>query len=101
MPLFYSDGGTFLEIVDRRHSFNVLHFNKDYRDIYLYCAQIRDEDAIVARFNTHHSTDTIMQILEEFVSEHFMFRENGHYLSLAPARTSQHATQHIRDDSAM
>lgn len=84
-PLFYTDGKTFLEIVDRRGDFRAIELEGIWREIYLYCLQIRKYANIVEHFRPHPEFAQLEEVLDGFIGEKLMFSERGQYLSLALA----------------
>ncbi|MFH1132537.1 MAG: RiPP maturation radical SAM C-methyltransferase [Pseudomonadota bacterium] len=95
--LFYADGGGFLEIVDRRHDYNAFTLEPMWRDVYLYCTQIRSHNRLVENFSKKYDPLKLQEILDGLTDEKLMFRENGKYLSLAVATTPQAAAKRIRE----
>src|SRR5690606_7497217 len=94
-PLSYSDGKTFLELVDRRDVPRILELRGISREIYLYCMEIRREDSIARRFAGRCSQTMLRKALTTFVAEKLMFEEDGKYLSLAVAPTPRVAARRI------
>lgn len=92
--LYYLDGGTFLEIVDRRSGCRSITFREPWRSLYLYCLEIRNHDDLMARFPG--KTEEITDALDWLVAESFMFHESGRYLSLASAPYPHIAAERIR-----
>jgi hypothetical protein len=96
-PLFYFDGGTFLEIIDRRHGFRTITLEKLYRDVYIYCMEIRSKARILEHFRGRASEETIVNaVLAACLAENLMFEEDGKHLSLAVAWRPSVATRRIR-----
>lgn len=96
-PLYYHDGGDFLEIVDRRGgACRTLTFPSSWRLIYLFCMSIRADSAIHDRFGALLPRKEIETILDRFVAEKVMFQEGRSYLSLAVATTPAVAARRIR-----
>lgn len=95
-PLYYHDGGDFLEIVDRREECRTLTFPSFWRLVYLFCTNIRTYSAVNNRFADLLPKKEIGTILDRFVAEKVMFREGQSYLSLAVATTPAIAARRIR-----
>jgi ribosomal peptide maturation radical SAM protein 1 len=96
-PLSYRDGGSFLEITDRRGGGIDRHqLRSVLRDLYLYCMQIRSRRELLSRFEGELDTSTIDQVLNHLVEEDLMFCERGLALSLAVAERSDLAAARIR-----
>ncbi|WP_394825527.1 RiPP maturation radical SAM C-methyltransferase [Pendulispora albinea] len=97
-PLQYEDGGTFLRIRDRRknHVDHVLRGGG--RMLYLFCAQIRSRNQIIAA-GGERDPDQIRLIdafLGEMIEKRLMYREGEKFLSLAVAPNPQSAARRIR-----
>ena len=95
-PLFYTDGGTFLEIVDRRIGFQTTILDGDLRQIYLYCMQIRSKAVLFEHFALSYEPDQIQEMLDGFIAAKLMYQEKGRLLSLAPAVRPLSAVRRIR-----
>jgi hypothetical protein len=98
--LFYYDGGDFLEIIDRRKDFQVFTLDKSWRDIYLFCTNIRSEQEVVNRFAGALSQQEVVDQLGEMVDAKLMFREGDRFLSLAMATRPELALRRIREEQA-
>jgi ribosomal peptide maturation radical SAM protein 1 len=98
--LAYTDGGEFLEIVDRRKDFQVFTLDKSWRDIYLFCTNIRSEQEIAHRFDGALSHQVVVDQLGEMVDAKLMFREGDRFLSLAVAVRPELALLRIREEQA-
>ncbi len=97
MPLFYFEGGSFLEIVDRRDGYQTVVLEPLWREIYLYCMEVRSETKIMERFCGRVSKEKLVnEILNGLVSEGLMFQEGSQYLSLAVAWRPDVAIRRIR-----
>jgi ribosomal peptide maturation radical SAM protein 1 len=95
-PLFYNDGACFLEIVDRRAGFRLIELEGLWRQIYLYCLQIRSVDAVRRKFPSADNGNEAASILASFEKEKLLYRDGDRVLSLACAATPQHAAERIR-----
>ncbi len=95
-PLFYTDGGSFLEIVDRRDGFRLIALEGIWREVYLYCLGIRKHRDIQERFREHPEASELEDVLAGFIREKLMFSERGQYLSLALAVTPHVAAKRLR-----
>lgn len=82
-PLYYLDGGTFLEVIDRREGCRSLTFAEPWRSVYLFCMEIRTDEEIAARFGAGGAEAE--RALSAFLEHAIMFREGRRYLSLAVA----------------
>ena len=98
--LAYYDGGEFIEIVDRRNDFQVITLDKSWRDIYLFCMNIRSEQEIASRFDGALSQQAVADQLGEMVDAKLMFREGDRFLSLAVAVRPELALLRIREEQA-
>jgi ribosomal peptide maturation radical SAM protein 1 len=96
LPLYYQDGGTFLEIVDRRDDFRLITLDADWRAVYVYCMEIRSIRQISQHFAGKQTSDELNEKLTAMVEVGVMFAEDGKYLSLAVAPTPQIAAARIR-----
>ena len=96
LPLFYTDGGSFLEIVDRRDGFRLITLEDEWRAMYLTCMEIRKLTDVIERLADLCAAKKVEEMLRAFVSERLMFRERGKCLSLACAVTPQAAARRIR-----
>lgn len=100
-PLFYFDGGHFLEIIDRRSDLRTMNLDQLERDIYLYCMEIRSTTQISRHFSNRCSEDRLAaEILPAFLAEDLMFEEDGRVLSLAVAWRPELAVKRIREQYA-
>lgn len=97
--LFYFDGGDFLELIDARKECRTITLEALWREVYLYCTEIRSRREIAARFQGQAKEDYLVtEILEPLLAERLMFREQDQYLSLAIASTSSEAIRRIRTE---
>lgn len=99
-PLYYFDGGTFLEIVDRRHGLRLITLDSLWRQIYLFCMRVRTISQITERFvnNVEEEATIKEEILPGLINEKLMFEEQGQYLSLAVAWRADVTAKRIRAD---
>ncbi|MBU1917859.1 RiPP maturation radical SAM C-methyltransferase, partial [bacterium] len=95
-PLFYTDGSSFLEIVDRRDGFRLILLEDEWYDIYMYAMEIRSYKNILAYMKNRCDETKVKEILEACVTEKLMFTERGQYLSLATAVSPLMAARRIR-----
>jgi len=93
-PLYYQDGGTFMEIFDRRHGYRAITLREPWRSIYLFCMEIRSRESIERRF-TEVGAAEVAEALRALVAENLMFEEDGQYLSLAVASTPEIAERRV------
>jgi ribosomal peptide maturation radical SAM protein 1 len=93
-PLYYHDGGSFLEIVDRRDGCRTITLPGPWRSVYLFCMEIRTQDRIAGHFPV--SVPPVAEILEWLVAEKLMYREKRLYLSLAIALTPGLAVRRMK-----
>jgi hypothetical protein len=93
-PLYYHDGGSFLEIVDRRHGCRTLTLPEPWRSVYLFCMEIRSQAQISERFQSH--AERMDAILDRLVAEKVLYTENERYLSLAVATTPALASRRMK-----
>jgi len=93
--LYYADGGSFMEIVDRRDGFRLIELESLWRDTYVFCTGIQKLSKIYERFSGRASDHEIDEILDAFVSERLMFHEGEKYLSLACAPRPSDAARRI------
>ncbi len=100
-PLYYHDGGDFLEIVDRRHGCRTLTLPGHWRSVYLFCMEIQTRSQLDTHFSMAHPTVALNEILERMVTEKIMYKEDQKYLSLAVAITPALAAKRIRKDSRL
>jgi len=98
--MVYYDGGDFLEIVDRRKDFQVFTLDKSWRDLYLFCTNIRSEQEIARRFASALSQQEVADQLGEMVDAKLMFREGDRFLSLAVAVRPEFALLRVREEKA-
>jgi ribosomal peptide maturation radical SAM protein 1 len=94
-PLSYVDRGASLEVIDRRRGMRRGVLDRLWRDVYLYCMEIRGVDETVRRFSTNGNGDQVRQILETLARETLMFIEAGRCLSLAVATHPHIAAERI------
>jgi ribosomal peptide maturation radical SAM protein 1 len=101
-PLFYYEGDSFLEIVDRRHGHRLVTLLDLWREVYLYAMQIRTRTALAERFGGLRSRDgsDVDQIVAALVREKLMFDEDGKVLSLAVAHSREAGAARIRAQAA-
>lgn len=92
--LYYHDGGNFLEIVDRRHGCRTLTLPEPWRQVFLYCMEIRSRDQLNERFP--ESKSELDGIIERLVAEKILYQEERRYLALAVATTPVIAAKRIR-----
>jgi len=95
-PLYYQDGGTFIEILDRRHGIRRITLTGVWRELYLYCLQIRTVEQVRARFAASFPTTDTAEIIRACVAERLMFCEDSRCLALAPAVRPDIAARRIR-----
>ena len=93
-PLYYHDGGDFLEIVDRRDGCRTITLPGAWRLVYLFCMEMRTEKQVAERFPA--CTPPFTEILEWLVAEKLAYREGRLYLSLAIALTPGHAVRRMK-----
>lgn len=93
-PLYYHEGGDFLEIVDRRGECRTVTLPGAWRSVYLFCMEIRTEKQVLEKFPDCPPSPT--EILEWLVSEKLVYREKNLYLSLAVALTPGHAVRRMK-----
>ncbi len=93
-PLYYQDGGTFVEIFDRRHGYRSITLVEPWRSIYLFCMQIRSRESIDRRF-AEAGAACVTEALRALVAENLIFEADGRYLSLAVASTPEIAERRI------
>lgn len=96
-PLAYFDGGDTLEIYDNRGDFRLVALEKTWRDIFLYCMEVRSKTQILGSFCPACPHDKIEEILAAFAENDLMFVEGDQYLSLAVATRPQDAIERIRN----
>jgi hypothetical protein len=85
-PLFYRDGGDFLEIVDRRNGCDLITLDRLERDIYVHCMDIRSKAELVEKFGGEVCESVLSsEILEPMLERDILFHERGKYLALAVA----------------
>lgn len=95
-PLHYHDGGTFLEIVDRRHGYEVTTLEDEWRDVYLACAEVASRPRLHARFAEVLDPEGVDEILEHLTGQDLLFREGERFLALAVAWRGEVAARRIR-----
>jgi ribosomal peptide maturation radical SAM protein 1 len=96
-PLFYFDGIEFLEIIDRRNGFRAITLNAAYREVYLFCMNIRTQRRIVERFCRDPRDDLVIgEMLAALLAEKLLFEEEGKYLALAVAWRPELGARRIR-----
>lgn len=93
-PLYYHDGGDFLEIVDRRDGCRTITLPGAWRSVYLFCMGIRTDKQAAERFP--RCTPPLTEILEWLVAEKLVYREGRLYLSLAIALTPGLAARRMK-----
>lgn len=96
LPLYYQDGKTFLEIVDRRDDFRLISLDAEWRAIYLYCMEIRSLGQLRKRFADTQTEEGLTEKLSAMVEAQIMFAEEGKYLALAVAPRPHLAAARIR-----
>jgi len=74
-PLYYQDGGQFLEIIDRRRGLRTVQLREPWRSIYLFCLEIRSRRAIERHFA--HCLPEVEAALAALVEERLIFTEAG------------------------
>lgn len=95
-PLYYLDGGTFLEVVDRRDGFRLVTLEHIWRSVYLHCMRIRTVDQLVDRFARRCSAQALEEeILPGLAAERLIYREGERVLSLAVAWRADLAEKRI------
>ncbi|MBN1944423.1 MAG: RiPP maturation radical SAM C-methyltransferase [Bradymonadales bacterium] len=99
-PLAYSDGGSFLEIMDRRRDLDLVVLEEPWRDLYLYCCDIRSRREIGRRLSDLVARETLDRALGGLVEARLMYREGERYLSLAVASRPEAAARRIEGMSA-
>jgi len=97
-PLYYTDGGTFLEIVDRRDGFRLINLDQMWRDVFCFCLEVRSIRHISNKFFGAYGEQQVLEMLDALVAENLMFTERNNYLSLASAITQQAASERIRQN---
>ena len=93
-PLYYKDRGSYLDIIDRRDGLRVIRLDDLWRDIYLYCMQIRTQSALRRRFASS-SQEQRDEVIGGLVEQKLMFVEQGKCLSLAVASDPHTAAARI------
>ncbi len=96
-PLYYQDGGDFLEIVDRRQGCRTITLPEPWRSVYLFCMVIRSRSELRKRFP--ECMPDVNSIVGSLVAEKILYHEDPLYLSLAVAATPVHAARRIRKAS--
>ncbi len=94
-PLVYYDGGSFLEVIDRRSGYQIFQMDADWRAVYLACAGIADEKAIRNRFEPRLGGAKLGEILHDLLEERLLFQEGSRYLALAAANRPETAIDRI------
>lgn len=95
----YTDGGSFLRVVDHRSGSPVSHVLRGKeREIYLQCMEITSRAELVAQFTdgTPAGASELDDILARLTGNLLMFREQDKYLALAPAPYPEVAARRIR-----
>jgi ribosomal peptide maturation radical SAM protein 1 len=98
-PLFYIDGGSFLEIEDNRRTSKFFTLNQLERDIYLFCTEIRGRSQILRQFSSQADREQIYEALASFVEQDLVYEDGRRYLSLAVATHASLAIQRIKQGS--
>jgi len=94
---FYLDGVDFLELIDVRDGIKTVILKSLWREMYLYCMEIRSLRQIIRRFCKQATkADLVNKTLGPLVDKRLMFKENDQYLSLAVAYTPAEAIQRMR-----
>ena len=97
-PLYYLDGKSFLEIVDRRDGFRMITLEPLWRQVYLYCMRIRSLPQLLRRFHGRCPEETLThEILPALVQERLIYRQRDRLLSLAVACRPDLAAARIRE----
>jgi ribosomal peptide maturation radical SAM protein 1 len=96
LPLFYYDGASFLQIVDRRDGYRTVTLEGPWREIYLDAMQIRSIATLVERHARGGDGASVEHVVRELVRERLMFEEDGKVLSLAVAHSREAAAARIR-----
>jgi ribosomal peptide maturation radical SAM protein 1 len=94
--LTYFDGGDFLQIEDQRHGSRVTTLDGPWRDVYLYCLQIRGLGKVLDHLGGAVAEDDVEHIVDHLVEQNLMYREHGRCLSLALAGDARAAADRIR-----
>jgi ribosomal peptide maturation radical SAM protein 1 len=94
--LTYFDGGDFLRIEDHRNGIRVTTLEGFWREIYLYCLQIRSLGKVVDHLGGAVAEADVERIVDHFMKQDLMFYENGKCLSLALASDTDSAVERIR-----
>jgi ribosomal peptide maturation radical SAM protein 1 len=94
--LTYHDGGEFCQIEDLRNGFREAVLEGPWREIYMYCLEIRRVGKVLDHLGGTVTEPQVKRILDTLVEHDLMFRENGECLSLALARDSRTAADRIR-----
>jgi hypothetical protein len=95
-PLYYLDGGNFLEVVDRRDDYRVITLPDLWRELYLHCMEIRKRREVIARFAHRAGAAELDEMLSALAEQDLVFEENGRVLALAVATRPQYAAARIR-----
>ena len=95
-PLYYLDGGGFLEIIDRRQGFRTITLVDHWYALYMACMRIQRTDALLETLGQRYPREELLPALEAMTAERIMFHEGERWLSLAPAATPQAAVRRIR-----
>jgi ribosomal peptide maturation radical SAM protein 1 len=93
--LSYTDGGSFLRIIDRRQDHRIAVLEGLQRALYLGCMRIRSGREIAARFG-----EEAMDVMRQLVELDLVFEEGGRYLALATAQSARVAAARIRAEAA-
>lgn len=96
MPLSRYDGGTFMEIVDRRAGYKTITLDGLWRDVYHACSQIRRIEELQRIFADQCSSSDLETVVADLASEDLIYREGNALLALATARRPDIAERRIR-----
>jgi len=98
-PLSYRDGGGYIIIRQEKADLTTLHhrLQKQSREIYLFCHDIRTLHELYARFPACRENQ-LNDFLRELVDKRLLFEDNGRYLALAVRSRTRgpHDISHIR-----
>lgn len=96
-PLFYLDGGTFLEVYDRRANFKTISLPQLERDVFLFCTEIRSLAQITQFAKTKGiEREELDGILDEFADHDLVFIQRGQFLTLPVAWRVDVAVERIK-----
>lgn len=96
---YFVDGGEFIKIYDKRNTENTMIYvlNKLERDIFLSCMDVVVFQELQEKFS-YVSEDKLLEILQSFVQNGIVFREDKRFLSL-PLRYGLIASQKTKKES--